>query len=167
MSVRKSQILFLDDDVTQRLTIVTALRSQATEVHAFGDSAEALRVCSRSAFDLFLVDLGLPGPEGGYDPMAGLTFISSVRKNVSVTRPVVVLTASRQPEILEPAFRAGADDFVLKDEGIAKIRNRVRFWLEGGSFTAEELERKRSKILFALVPPSNTTKQSNDEDFFV
>jgi len=67
--------------------------------------SEALLKLKMDAFDLMLLDLGLP-------EMDGIEIISQTRKFSSV--PIIVVSARTSKETIRDAFTAGANNYVTK-----------------------------------------------------
>jgi|GEM_PF-836820 len=128
MPVRRREILLLEDDLIQTMLVRAALDNVHGSVTNFIDAEEALRKASERRFDLFIVDLGVFLKPKVYDAYAGMTFISSIRSAISQSAPILIASADRDTSVLIPAFMAGADDYVLKSEGIDKLTRRVKRW---------------------------------------
>lgn len=164
-------ILCLEDDHSQKIILMAAIHERLGDLSVYSEVPEALRVARRHAFDLCIVDLGVFRRPGDYDETGGLRFIRAVRKRVSRTLPIIVATSTSAPSILGPVFDAGADDFVMKSEGITRLRARVQHWLEGLPYSQSDLEEKRSRVLFALgmsasglgTPPSTPVTATKPE----
>jgi len=147
MSVRNRSILMLEDDLVQSMMVQKAMANMSAEVSNFLDVSDAVRVMKQASFDLCLVDLGVfLGPDQ-YSDLGGLRFIREVRGAGYRTVPILIATNERNPETLLPAFKAGGDDYVLKDEGIQGLSVRVRKWLTGGPYTEADLVQRRDRVL--------------------
>lgn len=116
----------------------------------FTDTADAIAIMQRSRIDLCVVDLGVFTRPGVFHQEGGNRFISMVRGKISKTIPIIVATSGRKPETLLSSFRSGADDYVLKDEGLAKVVGRIKMWLSELPTTQLNLETKRQKVLSFL-----------------
>jgi two-component system response regulator HydG len=107
-----ARILILDDQRAARRVLRQILHS-VEDVHFEEASAveQALALCREQRFDLYLVDLHLTD-----NPMerGGIEFIKQVR--TFQPAPAVVVTASVEIQDLREAMRAGASDYVLKDQ---------------------------------------------------
>jgi CheY-like chemotaxis protein/anti-sigma regulatory factor (Ser/Thr protein kinase) len=108
-----SRILLVDDDRAFRLAIGALLEAAGHSVSQAKDGPEALALLSAGAFDLVLLDIGLPG-------MSGLDVLSGVRA-MTVPCRVVIVTADDTPETLLKAVRGQADRFVQKPFAPAAI----------------------------------------------
>ena len=141
------QILLLEDDMIQTMLFRASVDGVLGTVVNFTDLSDAFTLMDRSPADLCVVDLGVFSRPGTFEEEGGNTFITMVRQKVSRTIPIIVATSGRDPETLLSSFRAGADDYVLKDEGLDKVIDRIKLWLEELPVTKEQLDIKRSKIL--------------------
>lgn len=113
----------------------------------FTDASDALTIMQRARVDVCVVDLGVFTRPGVFHHEGGNRFISTVRSKITRTTPIIVATSSRKPATLLSSFRAGADDYVLKDEGLDKVIDRIRTWLKEVPATQATLDAKRDKIL--------------------
>lgn len=94
-----------------------------------GDSVEAKRAIDRLRPDLALVDLVLrDGKSFG--------LIADLRQRLPALR-ILVFSMHREPDLISRAFQAGADDYVLKDEGTEKVVLAVRNLLQASSEPAQ------------------------------
>ncbi len=86
------------------------------EAHDFSQAAQA--VAGSEAFELILLDLNMPG-------MNGFTGLLDLR-DASPETPVVVVSATEEPEVIERALTCGAMGYITKstpkDEMIDAIR---------------------------------------------
>lgn len=144
---RDCQILLLEDDMIQTMLFRAAVDGVLGSVINFTDSSDALAIMSRSRIDLCVVDLGIFTRPGVFDKEGGRSFIEVIRRNVSRTVPVIVATSGRDAATLLSCFRAGADDYVLKDEGLDKVLDRVRMWIDELPTTQLYLESKRTQVV--------------------
>lgn len=144
------QILLLEDDMIQTMLFRAAVDGVLGTVTNFTDASDAIAIMERSRIDLCVVDLGVFTRPGVFHQEGGNRFISRVRAKISLTVPIIVATSGRKPETLISSFRSGADDYVLKDEGLEKVVSRIRTWIAELPTTQLQLETKRQKILSFL-----------------
>src|SRR6185436_5756484 len=82
----------------------------------------ALEAAFSGGFDLLLLDIGLPGPDG-------FEVLRRLRGSAS-TLPVIILTARDSASDTVAGFEGGANDYVSKpfrfDELLARIRARIQ-----------------------------------------
>ena len=141
------QILLLEDDMIQTMLFRAAVDGVLGTVTNFTDVSDAFAIMQRSRIDLCVVDLGIFTRPGVFHQEGGNRFISMVRGKVSRTTPIIVATSGRKPESLIASFRAGADDYVLKDEGLGKVMDRIKIWISELPVDPLQLEAKRARIL--------------------
>lgn len=105
------RILAVDDD-----PIILELLEQSLGVHDAYDlitcsSAEQAMIVldnDPTPFDCFLLDVMLPGVDG-------IELCDAIRQTKNyVATPIIMITASREPDLMEQAFYAGATDFICK-----------------------------------------------------
>ena len=120
------RVLVVDDEPAIRRFLRTSLAAQGYSVQEAEDGESGLALLGRNAFDVLVLDLGLPG-------MGGLDVLKKLRESGSAV-PVIVLS-SRTDEVGKvTALDMGADDYVTKpfgmDELLARIRAAVRHRLQ-------------------------------------
>jgi putative two-component system response regulator len=138
--VHENRVLVVEDDLSLRALIERKLSRSGYEVRACGTSEEAMGMLRRSAFDLVLCDVYLPG-------VSGLGFCSEVRET-HPDLPVVMVTGFGGVELARTAIRQGATDFITKPVALETLavvveRNLERRRVERG----KELSRDSRLIL--------------------
>jgi len=100
----------------------TALRQGGFAVDWMADGARASAALKTSAFDVVLLDLGLPRRDG-------IDVLRELRQRGDTT-PVIILTARDEIQHRIAGLDAGADDYVVKpfdlDEVMARMRSVLR-----------------------------------------
>lgn len=104
-SLRK-QLLVVDDDPSVHDFVGHALRSLPVDIVSCETAGEGLRRMAERAFDLTLLDLGLPD-------INGLEVLARLRQMGGAFR-VIVITADDTPESLMDAIRQNAYDYLRK-----------------------------------------------------
>lgn len=112
------RILLVEDDARVAEVIVAALRGASHVVRPTTTKREAERAVHDEAFDLVLLDVGLPDGSG-IDVCKRLRAIGS-------STPVLVLTARNQLNDRIDGLDAGADDYLGKPFAMAELLARVR-----------------------------------------
>lgn len=102
-------VLVVDDDADTRLLLRSVLERAEFRVDEAEDGTQALsKLSSGEGYDLVTLDLMMPG-------LSGLEVLQEIRSRVGLADlPVVVATASDDPQVEMQLFDAGADDFVVK-----------------------------------------------------
>jgi DNA-binding NtrC family response regulator len=124
-----ARILVVDDDPASCRLVRAIFSAEGDEVVAAHDAAAALELAERSAPDLVLLDLHLPGAEG----------LSVLEALVAAApdRPVVMLTAHADVRTAVGALHRGAADFVTKPYEPEALVVVVRRALETGALRRE------------------------------
>jgi two-component system OmpR family response regulator len=111
------RILFIEDD--EQLGEVTrrALLSQGWTVDWLRGAAGLVGLLRQAAFDVLLLDIGLPGVDG-------FTAVQQVRA-AGIKTPVLMLTARDQVADRVQGLSVGADDYLVKPFALAELFARV------------------------------------------
>ncbi len=102
--------LVVDDDADTRALIATVLGSAGASVQTASSVAEAMRHLERSAFDVLLADIGMPGVDG-YALIRELRASEGARGG---HLPAAAITAYAGPHDQQRALAAGFDRHVAK-----------------------------------------------------
>ena len=113
----KKRVLVVEDDAAIRGGIVDALEFAGYESFEAADGHEGKRMAVRVGYDLLLLDLVLPGPDG-------LEILAEVR-TCRPAVPVVILTARGEENDRVKGLKLGADDYVVKPFSIKELLARV------------------------------------------
>ena len=117
-----SRILVAEDEAGIASFIVKGLTADGHTATVAKDGNEAFAAGCSGAFDLIVLDLGLPGRDG-------LSVLQALR-NDGIEIPVIILTARDSIDDLVGGLDSGADDYIVKpfrfDELLARIRTRLR-----------------------------------------
>lgn len=116
------RVLLVEDDDMIAAGVSKALRAEGWAVDRVGDGLAAESAAHRVAYDMILLDLGLPGQDG-------LRVLGALRRD-RIDTPVLVLTARDAIADRVRGLDAGADDYLVKpfdlDELIARMRALAR-----------------------------------------
>lgn len=124
-------VLVVDDDAPVRRMLERTLRADGYDVTVAADGGQALAAAERSAPDLVVLDVGLPG-------MDGLAVCRRLRAN-GVTAPILLLTARDAVADRVAGLDAGADDYVIKPVATDELLARLRAHGRRGRVTSERL----------------------------
>ena len=113
----QARILLVEDDPDVRGAVADALTILGWDTETVASGEDGLIAFGRSAFDLVILDLGLPG-------VSGVEVLRQLRARSEV--PVLVMTASGGLDDRVTGFDLGADDYVVKPFEIAELERRVR-----------------------------------------
>ena len=113
-------LLVVDDDPRLRTLLERFLKGEGFRVDTAGDAAAAREKLSVLAFDLLVLDVGLPGE-------SGLALAESLRRGErSLGVPILILTARGAPDDRIAGFEAGADDYLPKPFDPRELSLRIR-----------------------------------------
>jgi two-component system response regulator MprA len=118
----RERVLVVDDDPPLLRMLARSLKAEGFEVSVAADGGAALLAAERSAPDLIVLDVGLPGVDG----------ISVCRRlrGKGLPTPILMLTARDAVADRVAGLEAGADDYLVKpfaiQEPIARLRALTR-----------------------------------------
>jgi len=124
------RVLLVEDDPMIGAAVHAELREASYAVDWVRDGLTATQVLTDTAYDLVLLDLGLPGQDG-------LTVLRRLRglNGEKSAVPLLILTARDRLEDRLSGLDSGADDYLLKPFEMAELLARMRAVLrrKGGS----------------------------------
>lgn len=121
------RFLVADDDPIMREMMRARLASETTAVVCVENGREAWERLSREAFDVAVVDLGMP-------ELDGFELISHLRQTPrTLDLPIIVATSRDDSEAIEKAFAAGATSFVTKPVNWSLFAYQIKFVLRSGA----------------------------------
>jgi len=109
--------LIVDDEPETLKYVGANLKVRGYDVVTAADGGEALQRADEDVFDLVLLDITMPGPDG-------FAVCQAVRQRSTV--PIIMLTARGQEKDKVKALDLGADDYITKPFGIDELLARVR-----------------------------------------
>lgn len=126
-----SRILIVEDEFSISNFIVTVLQSDGHTAEVATSAAQTRAALQREAFDVLLLDLGLPDADG-------LVLLDEIRR--SYLLPVIVVSARTQEEDKVAALDAGADDYITKPFGSSELLARIRAALRHAAPAARQTD---------------------------
>ena len=114
----RTNILVVDDDEVVRLSHFRSLSSAHCNAEVASDGNEALRLMERHPFDVVLLDLRMPGPDG-------MSVLQTIKQKWPDSE-VVVITGYPSIETAKEAVRLGAYDYLAKPVGPDDVINAAR-----------------------------------------
>ena len=117
-----NRILIVEDEPGIASFLQKGLRAEGFSTMVAEDGLSAAAIARDDAFDLVILDLGLPGK-------TGQEVLREMRSR-GEQMPVVILTARNSEQDTVAGFEGGADDYVTKpfsfQELLARVRARLR-----------------------------------------
>jgi two-component system alkaline phosphatase synthesis response regulator PhoP len=115
----KYKIAALEDDELIRNMIKINLEKNNYRVYCFSAGETLLEKAENELFDLFILDILLPG-------ISGMEVLEELRKDsLHGHTPVLMLTVQRQVQDKISALNSGADDYLVKPFNIEELLARV------------------------------------------
>lgn len=118
-----SRILIAEDEARIAAFIEKGLRANGFTTSVVDDGRAALTEARSGAFDLLVLDIGLPGMDG----FAVLRALRAERWAI----PVIILTARDSVQDTVAGLEGGADDYMPKPFRFEELLARVRLRLAG------------------------------------
>lgn len=113
------KILIAEDDNLIRKTIEIKLAKDGYEIVSCSEGNTALDSIREEMPDIVLTDIMLPS-------VSGLEIVSAVKDIKDKPIKVIVLSTMGQENIVEEAFRLGADDYMTKPFSLSELSIRVK-----------------------------------------
>ena len=115
--IPKGRILCTEDDADSCDLLVLILEGEGYHVTVTGNSAHALAIAEREAFDLILVDNWMPG-------LSGQELTREVRK-FNQSTPILFYSGAAREIDKQDARDAGAQGYLIKPTGISDLVDGV------------------------------------------
>ncbi|MGZ5038732.1 MAG: response regulator [Usitatibacter sp.] len=127
------RILLAEDNKTLADWLEKALRHAGFAVDCMHDGADADHVLLTQAYDLVILDLGLPR-------MDGLEVLRRLRRRGS-SAPVLILTARGEIESRVEGLNLGADDYLPKPFSLSELEARMNAVIRRARGAASPLQK--------------------------
>jgi two-component system copper resistance phosphate regulon response regulator CusR len=127
------RILLIEDELDAANVLAKGLREHAYAVDVANDGLHGLEMASTSDYDLFVLDVLLPG-------INGLEVCRRLRRQ-RLSTPVLMLTARGEPDQRVEGLDVGADDYLSKPYHFPELLARVRALLRRGPALASAVLR--------------------------
>lgn len=151
-------ILFVEDDTAFSSLVVRALRRArpSWSVSACASANDAIFAAETGAFDLAVVDLGLPGASG----------VELIARLAALPTPLrsAAFTVFDDRERVFEAVRAGAVGYLLKEEPLDRVALQLDECLDGGMPVSSRIARYLFERCREGAPPEQLglTKREHD-----
>lgn len=119
------KVLLVEDEEDIRAVYCEVLKEAGFEVVEASDGVIGLKKALDEEWDLLLLDIMLPGEDG-------LHVLKSIKENMRLKfKPVILLTNLGNDSIVNEAFKAGAEGYLIKSQITPdKIVEEVRQYLK-------------------------------------
>jgi|HubBroStandDraft_5_1064220.scaffolds.fasta_scaffold94528_1 two-component system alkaline phosphatase synthesis response regulator PhoP len=116
-SVTRGRVLYVEDEISLRMTVGDRLRNEGYSVEFAANGDEGFEKATRLPFDLIILDVMLP-------KRSGLDLCKGIREAGLVT-PILMLTARGQTTEKVNGLKIGADDYVTKPFNMREFMARI------------------------------------------
>jgi len=117
MAPGKSKLLIVDDEPALRKALRTSLSASGFDVSEARNGDEALAILARTAVDIVLLDINMPG-------MTGIEVCRKIRE-LSIHIGIIMVTVRDSEDDKVRALEAGADDFITKPYRLREMIARL------------------------------------------
>lgn len=148
-----TRILTVEDDERIRTAVKMALEEEGWVVEEAQTGEEALERFARSASDVVLIDIMLPGVDG-------FEVCRSIRKTSDV--PIVMVTARADTHDVVAGLEAGADDYLTKPFAPKELSARIRALMR----RARKPDAATTTMRFGdleIIPDAGVVKRGGEE----
>jgi two-component system, sensor histidine kinase and response regulator len=135
---KKHNILIVDDVPKNIQVLGSFLARENLQIAYATNGEEALELATSNQFDLFLLDIMMPGMDG----FQLCDKLKADKRTADV--PIIFLTAKTDPESIILGFELGAQDYVTKPFNASELIARVRTQLELREKTRALIELNKS-----------------------
>lgn len=118
----QTKIFLLEDDINLNETIVEFLEGKGYDVTPAYDGDEAQEKMYENRYDLYLLDVNVPG-------MNGFELLKKARENDDSV-PAVFITSLNSMDDLEVGYKSGCDDYLRKPFELKELLFRVQTLLK-------------------------------------
>jgi two-component system, chemotaxis family, chemotaxis protein CheY len=116
------RILIVDDAATVRMYHRNILESAHYVVEEAINGIEALEKALQAPFDLYIVDVNMP-------KLDGYGFLRQLRGETVAQAPAIMVSTESEANDRTLAYRAGANDYLVKPVKPAELLTHVRLLL--------------------------------------
>lgn len=124
--MKKAKLLLLEDDINLSETVEEYLSDAGYDVVCAYNGTEAEDRIYEETFDLLLLDVNVPGPNG-------FTLLKEARKR-GVDTPSMFITSRNAIHDVESGFESGADDYIRKPFELKELLLRIQTILRRNFF---------------------------------
>lgn len=135
------KILLVEDEASAVDFIRKGLTEADYDVSVAFDGNTAFNMASESVFDLFILDIMLPGKNG-------IELCKQLRER-KINTPILFLTALGTSENIAMGLNMGADDYLVKPFKFIELNARINALLRRG-LQAETLQAVQPKNIYTL-----------------
>ncbi len=133
------RLLLVEDEHDIQSFLRRSLEEAGYQVDAAADGRTAERLAREAAYDILIVDLGLPDQDG-------ISLILRLRQ-MGVRAPVLILSARRSVDDRVRGLEQGGDDYLTKPFALAELLARLRNLLKRNNSASNDATKLRVRDL--------------------
>jgi len=143
---RKIRVLLADDHTLVRAGVRRILENQpgVAVVGEVADGGAALEALARTAVDVLVLDLTMPGIDGFAVLRRARTLAPALK--------VLVLSMHADREYVSRAVREGADGYLLKDSAVDDLMAAIQAVREGRAYYSPQIQRQLTDLVRGGAP---------------
>jgi len=112
------RVLIIEDEQKMADLIKRGLEEESMEVEVAYDGESGLEEGLKGKYDLFILDISLPGRDG--------LAVARALRDANLKAPIIMLTAHDTTEMKVRGLDSGADDYITKPFAFAELLARIR-----------------------------------------
>lgn len=150
-----TRILLADDHAIVRRGLKLILQEDMDDIQfeEAGDAATVLKKMAHEAFDILILDIGLPGK-------TGIDVLKEVKLAYPRTR-ILIVTMHPEDQYALRVMRAGADGYMTKDSAPDELIGAVKRIMDGRKYVSAALA---EQMLFDMNTPRNAARHQTLSD---
>jgi DNA-binding response OmpR family regulator len=125
------KILILEDETVLALSMQEFLEDSGYTVTCFTNSNEAYDAIYEHTYDLYLLDVKVPGDKNGFE------MLEELRKDGNKT-PAIFITSLTNIDDLSRGYECGACDYIRKPFDLAELKLRVEQVVKTQCFSSSD-----------------------------
>lgn len=118
MNRDRIRLLIVEDHAALARNLFEFLGEERYVLDFAADGLSALHLMAVNHYDVFVLDVMLPG-------LSGLELCRKLRRDLQSTAPILLITAKDQMGDKEAGFNEGADDYLVKPFDLRELQLRV------------------------------------------
>lgn len=118
------KVLIIEDDKVSSFALKHIIEGLGHEVSEGENAEEAMNSILEGRFDLIFTDIMMPG-------ISGLSLLTILRTVHLCKTPVIAMSVLNDQSLINAAFQAGANDFLLKPFNIDDLKKKLKKYEDG------------------------------------
>jgi CheY-like chemotaxis protein len=124
-------VLIIEDDKVSSFALKHLIEELGHKVSVGENAEEVMESILEGKFDLVFSDIMMPG-------ISGLSLLTILRTVHLCKVPVIAMSVLNDPSLINAAFEAGANDFLLKPFNTEDLKKKLRKYEDGSLADTEK-----------------------------